>query len=39
MTGSLSDRLLGDKIWETNPYVNENRYRSTSRYVKILFVS
>jgi len=31
MTGSLSDRLLGDKIWETNPYVNSYRCRNTPR--------
>ena len=31
MTGSLSDKLLGDEIWETDSYANNHRYKSTLR--------
>ena len=39
MTGSLGNKLPGDKTWEANLYANYHRCDSTPRYVKVLFRS
>jgi len=39
MTRSLGDELPGDKTQDIDSYTNNYRYRSTSRYVRVLFGS
>jgi len=39
MTRSLDNKLLGDKIQEADPYVNNHGCKSILRYIKVLFRS